>query len=115
MWLIEEVYAIKRDVLGFIGPLGRLLPTKNCMQKNQGPNSKDKSVMSLLRLDRDRYCYQLLSLFKTDGRTLWLIEVIYICSNGMSMVHRIIVELYAKSNSRDEKDDMRQPRRSFAL
>ena len=55
LWLREEMYMIKRDLLGFFGPLETL--EKNGMQKNQGPISKDKK-------EKVRWL-------------LWLIEVMY--------------------------------------
>ena len=49
LWLIEVRYAIKMDVLGSIGPLGRLLQKKSGFKKSRSSTqNKDKKVISLL-------------------------------------------------------------------
>ena len=51
MWLREVMYAIKRDLIGLIGLIGRL-SDKKVIAKNQGPNSNDNKVISPFETDR---------------------------------------------------------------
>ena len=51
MWLREVMYAIKRDLIGLIGLIGRL-SDKKVIAKNQGANSNDKKVISPFETDR---------------------------------------------------------------
>ena len=106
MWLREVMYAIKRDLIGLIGLIGRLSDKKG-LAKNQGPYSNDKKVLSKqtgrycgIHKPRDNVCKgpprvhclkerlharnqrpilkdkKVISLFKTGGQT-WLIEGLY--------------------------------------
>ena len=45
------MYAIKRDLIGLIGLIGRL-SDKKVIAKNQGPNSNDNKVISPFETDR---------------------------------------------------------------
>ena len=93
LWLIEVLYAVKREFVWFIGSL------ESCTQKYQGPNSKDEIVISLL------------SPFRSRHRDIVTYRGNDCNQKGSPRVHGIIGRLHAKNlgpKSRDGSLDQRR-------